>query len=106
VRVCAFSLQKRGRPNRQRDDFVTGEEFEDEEEEEDFAEAERPAAPQRTKRKREASAAAAAAAEDLTLIGKRLLLSASVALASLQRGFGVCRVWVPAARVRPLSCGV
>jgi hypothetical protein len=105
--VGAFSPQKRGRPNRQRDDFVTGEEFEEEEEEEeDFAEAERPAAPQRTKRKREASAAAAAAAEDLTLIGKRLLLSASVALASLQRGFGVCRVWVPAARVRPLSCGV
>ena len=72
----SFSLQKRGRPPRpQPSDFVTGEEFEDEEE--DYAEAEG-LAPQRSKRKREASAAAAAAAEDLTLIGKRLLLSAFV----------------------------
>jgi hypothetical protein len=86
VRVWGdFSLQKRGRPPRPREsDFVTGEELEDDEEE-GYAEAER-LAPQRAKRKREASAAAAAAAEDLTLIGKRLLLSASVALVSLERG--------------------
>ena len=86
----AFSLQKRGRPPRPRQsDFVTGEELEDEEE--DFAEAEGHA-PQRSKRKREASAAAAAAAaEDLTLIGKRLLLSVflSFPVANAGGGFGI-----------------